>query len=547
MLDQWQQFANNREYLTAVQCAVCDRRYLLTQFWQFAQEQSVPLYFWNSAYPAIQRVEQNKQLSPTAWVVTQSVLPFIIQLQQEPGIFLVEGLLHELENPHRSFEIRNAHYELHLSSEQRQFVVLVDDYVEVPLPLHPLLPVLEVPLPSRAEVAQQVERTLEIVPDIEHDPNQQRSLVQACAGLPRGEIDLVLARGLAVGGAIDVLTEFVMSYKTHKLSGRGITLLPAPDVNYAGGLDLLYETLDKIRYLLQPEAELRNLRPPRAVLLWGIPGTGKSLVAKLAAKHIGATLVACDWNKLIGSNVRESMSNLDYLLNFVGRIGTAILFFDEFEKAFLGWNSGNEGGVSGKLAGRLLSWMQDHVEPVIMFATINRLEMLPAEMVRRFEYVHFFGMPHDGAMYEIFKLHLDKYFDYEFTETQWRILLRDYRGCSPDEIGKAVNRVAANYYFQAMSMGMADLTKRPVVQLEALIEERKQFVPAIVQREISNQIADILNKADYAKPVSSPDDSVFARPPQTLMGIDDKADLQVARSTSVPLTQVRRRPALEDI
>lgn len=543
MLEQWRSFAQNQEFLTAVQCAVCDRPYLLRQFSQFAQERSLPLYFWNPAYLEIQQVE-GCELHPTDQIVSQSVLPFVTQLDQA-GIFLIEGVLHDLEgNATRNYEIRNSYYSLQ-QSQRDQYVVLIDDYIDVPLNLHPLLPVLDVPLPSRSEVASQVEQILAAVPNTEHEIEAQRSLVQACAGLPRGEIDLVLDRGMAVSPHVTDLTEFVMDYKTHKLQGRGITLLPAPDVPYAGGLDLLYETLEKIRLLLQPEAEQRNLRPPRAMLLWGIPGTGKSLVAKLAAKHIGATLVAYDWNRLIGSTVRESMSNLDYLLNFVGRIGTAILFFDEFEKAFLGWNSNSEGGVSGKLAGRLLSWMQDHTEPVIMLATINRLEMLPAEMVRRFEYTHFFGMPHDGAMYEIFKLHLGKYFQYEFSEIQWRTLLREYRGCSPDEIGKAVKRVADKAYFTQMRLGQIDLSEKPTIALQDLIEERQEFVPATEQSDISNQIAAILNKADYAKPVSSEDTSIFSRPPQPLMGIDENAAR--SRTTTAPIAPVRRRPAVEDI
>jgi hypothetical protein len=543
VLEQWRK--QTGEFLTAVKCAVCDRPYLLRQFAQFASERRLPLFFWNPAYDTLQCVsDRGDRLYPTQEVVEGDILPFVVAFNQ-PGIFLIEGILHDLErDPTRSLQIRNAHYGLSQGAGN-QFIVMVDDYFDVPLNLHPLLPVLELPLPPRQECAQQVEQILSGVEGLDHNLELQRPLVQACAGLPRGEIDLVLQRGLAATESIASLTEYVMAYKTHKLQGRGITLLPEPDVNYAGGLDLLYETLDKIRLLLQPEAEQRNLRPPRAVLLWGIPGTGKSLVAKLAAKHIGATLVACDWNKMIGSTVRESMANLDYLLDFVGRIGTAILFFDEFEKAFMGWNSSSEGGVSGKLAGRLLSWMQDHVEPVIMFATINRLEMLPPEMVRRFDYVHFFGMPHDGAMYEIFKLHLKKYFQqHEFTETQWRTLLREYRGCSPDEIGKAVKRVADKAFFDQMKAGVIT-DGLPIATLEDLVAERQEFVPATAQRDISNQIAAILNKADYAKPVASPDTSIFARPAQPLMGIDEKAERQAAVATT--LVTVRRRPAVEDI
>jgi SpoVK/Ycf46/Vps4 family AAA+-type ATPase len=178
--------------------------------------------------------------------------------------------------------------------------------------------------------------------------------------------------------------------------------------------------------------------------------------------------------------------------------------------------------VLGKLAGQLLSWMQDHTTPVVMLATINHLQMLPAEMIRRFEYVHFFGMPHAGSLWEVFKVHLGKYFQYDFSDRDWRVLLREYRGCTPAEVAKAVQHVADAYYFRDMQAGHFSAAK-PVLTLESLIEERQTFTPAATQRDISDQIAAIQNRADYAIPVSGPDTSPFAVPDQSLMGIDEEA------------------------
>jgi signal recognition particle GTPase len=133
--------------------------------------------------------------------------------------------------------------------------------------------------------------------------------------LPRGEIDIALHRATERSTEttnLAVITDLVMDYKTKKLKGRGINMLPEPDVPVAAGMDRLYETLDKVRLLLQPEAtHPQPPRPPKAILLWGIPGTGKSLAAKLAAKHIGGTLVSADWNGLVGRTVQESMQNLE--------------------------------------------------------------------------------------------------------------------------------------------------------------------------------------------------------------------------------------------
>ena len=530
----WPKLQQEQEYIVACKSAVCDRNFVLAQLLQFIDGQGLELYYWNAAFDRLQTVtpcgarrQVNLQDSDLALpnVEADGTITQVVNLAQ-PGVFVLAGLLKEVSD-RQVHEIQNAHFALRQAGHQ-QYLILLDSDPHIPLDLYPLLPALAYPLPNRDTVQQLVaEFCWDVLSMAQTEVNRdrQRQLTQACSGLPRGEIDIALHRATKrCSEASDIadITASVMDYKTKKLKGRGIQMLPEPDVPIAAGMDRLYETLDKVRLLLQPEAATRNVRPPKAILLWGIPGTGKSLAAKLAAKHIGGTLVSADWNGLVGRTVQESMKNLNSLLEFVDEIGTCILFFDEFEKAFAGWDTRVEGGVLGKMAGQLLSWMQEHTSPVVMFATINHLQMLPAEMIRRFEYVHFFGMPHAGSLWEVFKVHLSQYFEYDFSDRDWRILLRDYRGCTPAEVAKAVQHVADAYYFRDMRQGNFR-PEKPQLELESLLAERQTFTPAATQRDISDQIAAIENRADYAIPVSGPDISPFAVPEQSLMGIDEDA------------------------
>jgi ATP-dependent 26S proteasome regulatory subunit len=542
----WIDFALHQEHLVAVKGTVCDRPLILSQFLNWSDRLELLVYFANQDYDHWQQVCE--QIVPSGAIsvqLTQSEIPQTNLLNlvrnKHPGIFIFEGLLSTLNGESLKQSITNLHFEQQRFYE-RQHIVLLDDEIELPLALHPILPVLEYPFPTKREIQQQIMRLCE-TQEVEATLEEQRQIVQACVGLPQGEIQLVMHRVLGQSRSAIEIAQRVLDYKQKKLRGRGINLLPKPDVESAVGLEGLDDTLDKIRLLLQPEAEQRNLRPPKAVLLWGIPGSGKSLAAKLAAQKIGATLVAADWNSLIGANVRESMANLNELIHHVSQIGTTILFFDEFEKAFSGWRSDAEGGVLGKLAGRLLSWMQDHTEPVVMFATINHLEMLPTEMVRRFDYIHFFGMPHAGALYQVFMVHLSKYFRYEFSEMEWRILLREYRGCTPDEVGKAVQRVAHEYFMEEMAQPEFQ-AGFPLVTLEALLDERQRFTPAIAQKTTSDQVVGILNKAKYAKSASGEDTSIFATTPQHLLGIDENAGKKEA---APEVRSLIHYPKFEDI
>ncbi|MGP1373391.1 MAG: hypothetical protein ACTS3T_11225 [Almyronema sp.] len=122
----------------------------------------------------------------------------------------------------------------------------------------------------------------------------------------------------------------------------------------------------------------------------------------------------------------------------------------------------------------------------------------------------------------MFKVHLKKYFEYSFSDRDWRVLLREYRGCTPAEVAKAVQHVADAYYFRDMQ-GENFSPAKPQLEIADLIEERQNFSPASTQRDISDQIAAIQNRADYAIPVSGADTSPFAVPAQSLMGIDEDA------------------------
>ena len=552
----WPTLAHRQERLVAVKSAVGDRYYLLREFLPWVASLRLLLYFWNPAYSHLQHVEERCEnhavrVSRSPFVVDADILPFLNDLEQ-PGVFVVEGVIDEMTR-HLERHLENSYFELQ-QSLQDKYVVLVGDSISIPLSLYSLIPVLDYPLPSRKEIQAQVAQFCWRCLDQAQTPENidgQRDIVQGCIGLPRAEIDRVLNRGLdhAPNGDPAEIADYVLAYKQHKLRGRGITLLPEPDVQVAAGMDLLDETMEQIRILLQPEAEERNLRPPKSVLLWGIPGTGKSLAAKLAARRIGGTLVACDWNGLIDDSLKRSIDNLNYLIRFVSNIGVCVLFFDEFEKAFSGWDSSAEGGIQGKLAGKLLSWMNDHVEPVVMMATINHVQMLPAEMLRRFEIIHFFGMPHLGALYAVFNVHLQRYFSrYDFSESEWRVLLREYRGCTPAEVMKAIKQVAAKRFFQDMQTGSLQPGRLPSVTVQELIAERKHFTPVSLQRDISEQIAGILNRADNAKPVSGPDRSIFAISPQKLMGVDEAALRQErSQDTNQGPRLKRSRPAVEDI
>lgn len=522
LINDWSALAAKGTPIVGLEYHSTDRASILNQFYKWGAERSMPVYYWNPGYSCLQQVVersgQNKCiLLPTDIAPNKDVPQFLLENKQA-GIFLLEGVL-EFDSTgqvseRRSYQLMNAFYQASWATSQ-QFWVLLSDYVQLPLNLQALIPILSNPLPGREQVRDTVADFVSRnsgVAEGKDDPLAMALLVRACQGLPLGEIGLVLERNLTNALTIEELALVVLEHKVSKLRGRGLEYLNEPDVPSSGGLALLDETLDRVTALLDPSAEKYGLKFPKGMILWGPPGTGKSLSAKLAAKKMGVPLLAADWGGLRGATAYESERNLRFLLELAQSLAPVIFYFDDFDKGFAGWDSDADGGVARRLSGKLLTWMEEHQSQVYMMATVNRLGMLPPELIRRFDDIFFIDLPHEGAMYEIFNLHLAKYFP-EFqnpdkspwSDEQWRILLRDYRLCTGAEIANAVRKAAESAFYQG---------KPGKVDVLDLIKVRSSFTPSLIRDE--DKILAIRNQAVFARPAASPDQSRFAILPAEL-------------------------------
>jgi ATPase family associated with various cellular activities (AAA) len=179
----------------------------------------------------------------------------------------------------------------------------------------------------------------------------------------------------------------------------------------------------------------------------------------------------------------------------------------------------NDGGVSRQLAGKLLTWMQERTSQVLVMATVNRLEFLPPELVRRFDEIIFVDLPHASARYEIFKLHLAKYFPgLDFCEKDWLRLLRETKLLTPAEIAMMVRKTAQEaFYRNTQEFSTCELGEKPLtVTVKDFLEVRNNFTPSMIREE--DKIVEIRNQAVYARPAALPDTSRWAKEPEVLFG-----------------------------
>jgi AAA+ superfamily predicted ATPase len=183
------------------------------------------------------------------------------------------------------------------------------------------------------------------------------------------------------------------------------------DLNEIGGMKNLKKWLELRKESFTAEASNFGLTPPRGVLMLGVQGAGKSLCAKAMATAWQQPLLRLDPGVLYDRYVGESERRLRQALLQTELMSPVILWIDEIEKAFASAASRSEdGGLSQRMFGSLLTWMQEHKYPVFLVATANDIEALPPELLRkgRFDEIFFVNLPEAATRKDIFAIHLQK-------------------------------------------------------------------------------------------------------------------------------------------
>lgn len=241
----------------------------------------------------------------------------------------------------------------------------------------------------------------------------KETLARALLGLTGREAERVLHRAVERRGALDGgAAEEVLIDKEQTVRKEGVLEFCRPAVGFGdvGGLDGLKAWFAKRRQAFDPAGRRFGLRPPRGVVLVGVPGCGKSLTAKALAADWGVPLLRLDLGKVYASLLGESEVRLRRALATAEAVSPCILWIDELEKAFSGLGQSRDSGVAKRLFGTFLTWLEDRQAAVFVAATANDIQHLPPEFTRkgRFDEVFFVGLPGEAERAGILRIHLGR-------------------------------------------------------------------------------------------------------------------------------------------
>lgn len=298
-------------------------------------------------------------------------------------------------------------------------LILIDHQDELPAGIRSYITPFDLSLPNETELEQIIKLTLrrfhETKPlQIELTRNGLSTIIRNLRGLSRRQAEQIIINTVSEDHRLeDDDINGILARKRQMLQSDGLLeYIQTPTaLNEIGGLRRLKQWLQQRQHTLGPEAEKFGLTPPRGVLMLGVQGAGKSLCAKAIATAWQRPLLRIDTGALYDRYIGESERRLRATLKQAEMMAPMILWIDEIEKAFASAASRSiDGGLSQRMFGTLLTWMQEHTQAVFLVATANDIEALPPELLRkgRFDEIFFVDLPIAEVRKDIFAIHLCK-------------------------------------------------------------------------------------------------------------------------------------------
>lgn len=382
------------------------------------------------------------------------VMKFILETGEIDGSLVVlKDITTLLENPEVVSVLRYISEKIGRGDIESNLII-VSSVRKIPKELEPYVTIFEIDYLDTKEIKSIIAEFIETnkVGMIREELLSEMAV--SFKGLSQFEIQNILALAYADDGELTRKDlELIFEQKRQMIMKSGIVeMIPLKEsLDDIGGLENLKKWLMKKSKVLKDteKAGEFGVDVPKGVLIAGVPGCGKSLNAKAAAKLFEIPLLRLDMGRLMGKYVGESEANMRKAIALAEAIAPCVLWIDELEKAFAGIG-GNGGGadVTTRLFGNFLTWMQEKKSAAFVVATANDITKLPPELLRkgRFDEIFYVGLPKDSERKKIFEIHISKRRKQDLEEIDLDLLISKTKGYSGADIEGVVKESIENVY-----------------------------------------------------------------------------------------------------
>lgn len=391
----------------------------------------------------------------------QAVLDFIAS-HREPGIFQLKDF-HQFmtEAPAVRRRLRDL-YELCMDSGK--YVVITSPLRAIPEELNRQIALVELHAPDIEELTAFLRREISAISrqGVKVDAGEPElfAMARALQGLTLDEIRHALRRAIAIGGGLNRNSlPHLLDEKKLIVNRTGLIqyIAESTQMEHVGGLEYLKAWLVERRKLFVERDSLSAEIVPKGVLVMGVSGCGKSLSVKAIASCFGLPLYRIEMSEVFSGRHGNPDAAFVEACRTVESVAPAVVWFDEIEMG-LTVESGGAGASMGRIFAFFLTWMQEKTRGLFVAATANRIDLLPAEMIRkgRFDEVFFIDLPTEEERMEVFKIHLEKR-GVDSKDLQIHRLKRITQGWTGAEIEQCVVSALTQVRLQDKKVSFEDL------------------------------------------------------------------------------------------
>jgi SpoVK/Ycf46/Vps4 family AAA+-type ATPase len=404
-----------------------------------------------------------------------------VEQYPEPALFIFKdfhiyfGAYNRPPDPQVIRKVRDLAAKLKQSPKPKNIVFLCPCLV-LPNDLQKDVTVVDFDLPGFEEIKSLLEEMIAVNTQrgkitAQLQPEELDRLAKAALGLTLEEAENAFARAMVEDGKVCpedvavILEEKQQIIKKTQILEFIESNLKMEDV---GGLENLKRWLQKRNNSWLEAAQKYCLPAPKGVLLTGVPGCGKSLIAKSISSLWQLPLLRLDIGRIFSGLVGSSEENVRQAIRTAEAIAPAVLWVDEIEKGFSGTSSSGDSGTSARVFATFLTWMQEKTKPVFVIATANNIHLLPPELLRkgRFDEIFFVDLPTRRERRDIFAVHLKKRLkdpsvvgDFQINDDTLAPLVDKTEGFVGSEIEQAVIAGLFEAFSENRSIKLADFEK----------------------------------------------------------------------------------------
>lgn len=377
----------------------------------------------------------------------------------EPSLFVLKDF-HPYIREHNPAVIRRIREVGASLRNTYKTVIIVSPIMQLPAELEKEVSVIDFDLPTEQDFGGLITRIVDEVKDnpkldVRDVPRLRESLVHSLMGMTLAEAENVLAKTLIEHhGFTPKGVEVVLSEKKQIIRKSGMLEYydAKEDMNSVGGLEELKGWLIKRTVAFSEQARDFGLPSPKGILLLGVQGCGKSLMAKAISNIWKLPLLRFDVGKVFGSLVGSSEENIRRSIQVAESVSPVVFWVDEIDKAFRGSRgsgASTDGGTSARVFGTFLTWLAEKQKPVFVVATANDVSLLPPELLRkgRFDEIFFVDLPSATERKEIFRVHLVKR-KFDVSRFDFEALSKASAGFSGAEIEEAIISAMFDVFYE---------------------------------------------------------------------------------------------------